>query len=161
MELYDANRDGFLDDKELAKAPGLQAALAQVDANHDGKISKQEIADRIKSWANSRAGRIPFHVQTTHNGRPLAGAQVVLVPESFLGGAIKSGSATTSETGIAVISVPNTVNANVHGIAPGFYRVEITKDGEPIPARYNSATTLGAEACSEQSGGNLSVDLRY
>ena len=31
------------------------------------------------------------------------------------------------------------------GLSPGFYRVEITKEGDNIPAKYNTATTLGLE----------------
>jgi hypothetical protein len=161
MKLYDINLDGYLDSKELEKSPGLKAALAHIDKNRDGKISKQEIADRIKSWADSRAGRVPFHVRAAHNGKPLVGALVVLVPESFLGDTLKSGSGTTSDTGTAVISTSNDVNHSVHGMSPGFYRVEITKDGEPIPATYNRETTLGVEVCSEQGGGSFSADLKY
>ena len=77
MELYDTNHDGFLDAKELEKAPGLKAALKEVDADHDGKISQQEIADRIKYWADSRAGRIPMTCLVTRNGKALVGAKVV------------------------------------------------------------------------------------
>jgi hypothetical protein len=49
LELYDSDGDGFLEGAELDKVPGLKAALAQVDANHDGKISAQEIDARIAS----------------------------------------------------------------------------------------------------------------
>ena len=52
MEMYDANKDDFLDAKELEKAPGLKAALRNVDANHDGKISAGEIAARLRLWAD-------------------------------------------------------------------------------------------------------------
>ncbi len=161
MELYDTNHDGFLDSSELEKVPGLKAALAEIDANHDGKISKQEIADRIRSWADSRAGRVPMRFRVTHNGSPLVAAKVVLVPEKFLGGTLKSGSGTTSETGTAIISAPNPVNPKIGGVSPGFYSVEIGKDGESIPARYNTATTLGTEACSEQNRAGLTFDLNY
>jgi hypothetical protein len=160
MDLYDANHDGFLDVEELAAAPGLKAAFKDIESKHGGRISKQDIADRIKSWADSRAGRVPLRLRVTHNGSPLAGAHVVLVPEKFLGAAIKSGSGTTSATGAAIVSTPNSVSPKVSGVAPGFYRVEITKEGEAIPAQYNTATTLGAEACSEQTHG-LNFDLNY
>ena len=146
MELYDTNHDGFLDAKELEKVPGLKAAIKQVDTNHDGKISEQEIADRIKSWADSQIGRMPVVCRVTHNGKPLAGAKVVFVPEKFLGGTIQPGSGTTSATGYANISCPYAADPSVKGLSPGFYRVEITKDGEKIPAKYNTETTLGAEA---------------
>ncbi len=142
MELYDTNRDGFLDAKELEGVPGLKAALKRVDTNHDGKISQQEIADRIKYWADSCAGRSPVRCRVTHNGKPLAGAKVVFVPEKFLGGTIQSGSGPTDQSGHANISCPYAADPTVQGLSPGFYRVEITKEGEKIPAKYNSETTL-------------------
>ena len=55
MEMYDTNKDGFLDAKELEQVPGLKAALKQVDTDHDGKVSQQEIASRIKNWAEDRS----------------------------------------------------------------------------------------------------------
>jgi hypothetical protein len=161
MQLYDANHDGFLDAKELEKVPGLKAAMTQVDTNHDGKITEQEIAERIKSWADSRAGRVPVRLTVTHGGKPLAGAQVVLAPETFLGSAMQSGSGTTSELGIVSVASSCAENAKVHGLAPGFYRVEITKRGDAIPARYNTATTLGAEASIDDQRASLTYDLKY
>ena len=159
MQLYDTNQDGFLDAKELEKAPGLKAALKQ----KDGKISKEEIAERIKGWADSRVGRIQITCRLTHNGNPLEGAKVEFVPEKFLGGTLQAGSGTTSKTGGAVISSPYAANPAVRGLSPGFYRVEVTKAGENIPAKYNSDTTLGAEVASgseaEQHG--LKFDLQY
>ena len=58
MELYDTNHDGFLDAKELEKTPGLKAAIKQIGTGKEGRISEQEIADRIKMWADSRVGRM-------------------------------------------------------------------------------------------------------
>ena len=163
MQLYDTNLDGFLDPKELEKVPGLRAAIKQVDTNHHGKISQQEIADRIKSWSDSNVGRIQVVCRVTHNGKPLAGAKVVFVPEKFLGGRLQSGSGTTSATGYASIASPNTAEPSVKALSPGFYRVEITKDGEKIPAKYNTATTMGAEVAvdSESTKVGLRFDLQY
>jgi hypothetical protein len=160
MELHDTNHDGFLDAKELEKVPGLKAALKQVDTDRDGKVSQQEIADRIKSWADSRAGRVPIRLRITRNGRPLVGAKVVFVPEKFLGANMKSGTGTTSETGSVYASSPTAANSKVYGLSPGFYRVEITKDGETIPARYNTETTLGVEASRDYKPADLSFDLK-
>ena len=86
--------------------PGLKAAIKQLDTNHDGKISEQEIADRIKSWADSQIGRMQVTCRVTHNGKPLAGAKVVFVPEKFLGGTIQSGSGTTSAIGFCQHLLP-------------------------------------------------------
>lgn len=165
MELYDTDHDGFLDDKELEQVPGLKAAKKVLDTNHDGKISEQEIRDRIKYWADLNMV-LPVVCRVTHNGQPLAGAKVVFVPEKFLGGTLKSGSGTTVVTGYARISSPYPADPSVQGVSPGFYRVEITKDGEPIPAKYNSKTILGTEvpsgsSCAEQNETGFNFTLQY
>lgn len=162
LELYDTNHDGLLDAKELEQAPGLKAALKQVDTNNDGKISEQEIAARIQAWAELRNGRIQTNCLVLHNGKPLAGAKVLFVPEKFLGGTIQPGSGTTTVSGFANVSAPYAADPSVQGLAPGFYRVEITKEGEKIPAKYNTETTLGAEVAGGWDARNgLSFDLQY
>jgi hypothetical protein len=162
MELYDTNHDGFLDAKELERIPGLKAAIKQVDTDHDGRISEQEIAQRIKRWAESQVGRVPVRCRVLHNGKPLAGAKVVFLPEKFLGGALQPGSGTTDATGTAMISSAYAADPSVKGLSPGFYRVEITKEGEKVPPRYNTETTLGTEASSEDPRhGGLKFDLQY
>jgi len=45
MDLYDTDKDGFIDGAELDKVPGLKAALKQVDTNGDGKIDAEEAKD--------------------------------------------------------------------------------------------------------------------
>jgi hypothetical protein len=161
IELYDANKDGFLDAKELEKVPGLKAAMQKVDADKDGKISAAEISARIKSWADSKLGRMGVSCIVTHNGRPLAGATVKFLPEAFLGGDLKPGEGTADANGLARLMTSGT---GQRGICPGFYRVEITKSGEPIPARYNTETELGQEVAVDAAGlnnGVATVDLKY
>ena len=145
MDLYDTDKDGFIDGAELDKVPGLKAALKQVDTNGDGKISADEIAARIQVWRDSRLGRTTLSVPVKHNGAPLVGAKVRLVPESFLGSGLRAGEGTTDARGVASVSAPPRKAGDVPGLSPGFYRVEITKEGENIPAKYNTATTLGLE----------------
>jgi len=163
MELYDRNHDGFLDAGELEKSPGLKAAIRQLDTNNNGKVSEQEIAERIRSWADSKVGRMQVVCHVTRDGKPLVGANVVFVQETFLGGTVQSGSGTTSATGDAVVSCPYAADPTVNGLSPGFYRVEITKDGENIPAKYNTETTLGTEVArgSEAELSGLNFELQY
>ncbi len=163
MELYDTNHDGFLDAQELEKAPGLKVAIKQVDTNHDGKISEQEIADRIQSWADSKLGRTRVLCRVTRKGKPLTGAKVVFAPEPFLGGTFQPGSGTTDVRGSALISSPYPQDPAVKGMPPGFYRVEVTKDGESIPAKYNRETCLGVEIAHGSEGleNGIIFDLDY
>ena len=134
MELSNANHDGFLDAHELEKAPGLKAAMERIDVNHQGKITAQQIADRINRWASLRTGRTPVRCRVMHNGKPLASAKVTFVPEKFLGGTLVDGWRRPGG-GLRDHDAPYAADASVRGLSPGFYRVEVTKEGENIPAR--------------------------
>ena len=67
------------------------------------------------------------------------------------------------QVGIATINSPYPDDPKVGGLSPGFYRVLITKDGEKIPAKYNTETTLGAEAAngSQADQHGMKFDLEY
>jgi hypothetical protein len=154
IELYDIDKHGFLTAKELEKLPGLKAAVRQIDLNNDGNISAAEISARIQAWSDSRLGRMGVSCIVKHNGRPLAGATVRLVPEPFLGGGLKTAEGTTDDHGLARMSV---AGSGQRGISPGFYRVEIIKAGEAVPPRYNTETSLGQEVASDAAGLNNGV----
>ncbi len=161
IELYDADKDGFLDAKELEKVPGLKAAMQQVDRNKDGKISADEISARIQAWSDSKLGRMGVSCVVNHNGRPLAGATVKLIPEKFLGGGLQAAEGTTDDQGMARMSVAGSAQ---RGMSPGFYRIEITKAGEAIPSKFNTDTRLGQEVAEDAAGlshGIATVDLTY
>ena len=79
----------------------------------------------------------------THTGKPLANANVRLVPEEFLGPGVQPATGTTDAGGL----VRPTIAGGPHpGVNCGLYRIEITgqgNDGRSLPARFNTATTLG------------------
>ena len=96
------------------------------------------------------------------NGKPLAGAEVKFVPETFLGDDIKTASGKTNQAGMARLSVATTSRADPPGVAFGLYRVEITKPGDNIPAKYNTETTLGQEVALDAPNiQNIRFDLHY
>ncbi len=142
---FDTNKDGKISGDELNKCPGLKAALARLDPSGKGEVTADMITARIQAWKNSKLGRMSYSCSVTYNGRPLAGAEVKLVPEKFLGEYVKTAVGKTDQNGMAMISTGDTPP----GIAPGFYRVEITKDGLNIPAKYNTDTILGAEVAQD------------
>jgi hypothetical protein len=47
------------------------------------------------------------------------------------------------------------------GIPLGFYRIEVTKDGESIPAKYNTETILGIDVMGAQAGNTPQFNLVY
>jgi hypothetical protein len=136
---YDANKDGALDAKELEKSPALREASKRgLDKDKDGRVTADEIADRMRIFKEEGMIGSVF-VQVTLDGNPLAGAAITLTPEKFLGSAFQPTTKTTEPTGTTIFPA-----------APfGFYRVEVSKKGaggnETIPARYNTQTTLGRE----------------
>jgi hypothetical protein len=181
MELYDTNKDGRIAGDELDACPGLNAALKVMGTDRDRGITSEQIVARIESWIESKIGRTSLSCQVTRNGQPLVNATVKFVPEKFLSDALtETSSGKTNPTGMAMITLPikplpppppPEENPNnlpppeppPPGIPPGIYRVEITKDGEEIPAKYNTETTLGQEVSLDnmdmQSG--VKFDLKY
>ena len=163
IEQYDANKDGKISGAELDKAPALKVAIARIDTSGAGEITAQKIAARIKAWQESKLGRMSLSCTVLHNGKPLADAEVKFVPETFLGENMKPAVGKTDTNGMAMLSIPTTGRDDPPGVAPGFYRVEITKSGENIPAKYNSETTLGQEAALDapELMQGIKFDLKY
>jgi len=162
LKKYDANGDGKISGTELDKAASLKSSLSVLDTNGDKAISEDEIKARIDSWLESQLGRMGLIVVVTRRGKPLEGAKVTLVPEEFLGGAVPKATGTTDEGGGASLTAVGAAIEGAEGVAPGFYRVEITK-GSEIPARYNTETTLGVEVAMDAPGiqEGIRFDLQY
>ena len=156
IEMYDANKDGKLSGAELDKCPGLKSAAARLDPNGQG-ITAEMIAERINAWLSRRTGRMSAFCVVCRNGKPLEGAEVKLVPEKFLGLGddpkwIATG--TTGKIGGVSLSVPTSgQRTDPAGVPPGFYRIEITKPGLDIPAKYNTETVLGVEIARQRAVG--------
>jgi hypothetical protein len=161
IEMY--GKDGKISGADLNKCPALKAALAQIDTIGDGTITAAKITARIKQWQDSKVGRMPLTCMVLRNGSPLAGADVKFVPEKFLGEAIQPATAKTNQNGVAMISVPTTDQSDRPGVAPGFYRVEVTKAGETIPAKFNTASIFGQEVASDARGirERITFNLQY
>jgi hypothetical protein len=155
VELYDTDKNGFLDAAELEKAPALRVAFPNAS-----QVTEEDIAARFASWKENKVGRLQFTIAVHRNGRPLAGATVTLVPESFLGGEFKAATGKTDRAGTASPSVPLDGPDDVPGVPPGFYRIEITKAGENIPAKYNTQTILGGEV-PQMDATKWRFDLQY
>jgi hypothetical protein len=145
LAAYDADGDGVLSAEELRKAPGLRAA----DRNKDGRVTAEEIAERIAQWQADDIGMTTVVCTVLFDGRPLEGATVTFVPEAFQGEAVKPASGVTQASGRTGLVIDDELlprdQKGLRGVQPGFYRVEITHPSIPIPARYNTETTLGYE----------------
>jgi hypothetical protein len=150
LELYDKDGDGAIDGAELDAVPGIQAAMETIDADKDGRATEEEIVARIERWREYNAGVMAVNCAFTLDGRPLDGAEVTFEPESFLGDEIKSGVGQTASGSVAP-SIPKEERPSADmppGLQMGLYRIRVSKMAngvETIPAKYNSATTLGQQ----------------
>ncbi len=160
LNQFDLNHDGKLSGAELDKCPGLKAAIDQIDRSGKGEITAEKIAARIKAWQDSRLGRMSLGCRVLHNGEALAGAEVKFVPEKFLGKNLKVATGKTDANGVAMIAAQE---PGPPGVAPGFYRIEITKAGEDIPTKYNKETVFGQEVAMDAKGiqEGITLDLKY
>jgi len=164
IEQYDANGDGKIAGEELDKAAGIKGAMENIDTNGDGAVTADEIYARIKSWKESKLGRSSQAITVTRNDQPLAGATVKMVPEKFLGDEVQPASGTTDEYGVAMLNIPPEADPEgIGGMQVGLYRIEITKSGEDIPAKYNTETELGVEIAQDaaEAESGIRVDLEY
>ncbi len=150
--MFNANKDGKLSGAELDNCPGLKAAIGQINPSGAGEITAAKIAARIRAWQASKLARMSLSCTILHNGQPLEGAEVRFVPEKFLGDNIPTAVGKTDRNGTAALSMPTNGPNDPPGVAPGFYRVEITKAGANIPAKYNTSTVFGQEVALDAKG---------
>ena len=147
---HDANQDGALDAKELEKCPGLLTGLKRADANGDGRLTADEIADRLTLF-REQGLLADVGVEVTLDGRPLVGATVTLEPEGFLGPTVKPATAVTDEQGTGYFATEGAGEQ----VAFGYYRVKVSKAAqgrESVPAKYNAQTVLGQEIAPDVGG---------
>lgn len=147
---FDANKDGKLSEEELKKCPGLKSAIKRVDKDGDGQLSAEEIAGRIQSWLNSGTIVMEAATHVTLDGRDLEAADVSFEPEPFLVGNFHSAKGVTNKIGQVMFQT--STEFGYPGLYLGFYRVRVSKNTggkELIPAKYNTETELGAEVADD------------
>jgi EF hand len=156
---YDANKDGALDAKELEACPAMLGSLKRLDKNGDGRVTVDEIADRL-SFFKDQGVLSDVGVEVMLDGRPVQGATVTLVPEKFMGSSVKSASTVTDEMGAGYFKIEGSEDVQV---PLGYYRVQVSKNAqgrEAIPAKYNTQTTLGYEVSPDVQGRGTANTLR-
>jgi hypothetical protein len=150
IEMYDKDGDSKLSDEELTEVPGLKYCAKLLDSpqekgDGDGLLSRDEILRRIQLYRDSRTAWTQFNCRVGFGGRPPVGAEVKLVPEPFLGeGILVPATGTVREDGSAMLD-GGAEGIRMPVVRIGMYRVEVTSDRLKIPAKYNTATTLGVE----------------
>jgi hypothetical protein len=149
--------NGAIEGEELDKVPALKTTLKRVDKDGDGKVTAEEIQQRVESWRASKTALMRFVVTVERNGQPIEGATVTFIPESFLGESLKTAKGVTRGSGSAAIEISR--DPDESGIQLGYYRIEVTKPDasgkESIPARFNTETELGAEICRDDPNADM------
>ncbi|MDZ4784394.1 MAG: hypothetical protein SGJ19_29465 [Planctomycetia bacterium] len=146
FELYDANKDGKINGKELEKSASLTFALDELDINGDKAIDNAELTGRLQTYVDMGVARKLFTAQLVLDDAPLGEAEVKLIPEEFMLGAVTEGIGVSDAVGMVVVSAPD---VDPPGLGVGFYRVQVSKKDaagkEMVPAKFNADTTLGIE----------------
>jgi hypothetical protein len=149
VELYDTNGDGQLSKQELTACPGILRNLSIYDADSNNSVTQGEIETRLHNFFPPNVGVTKLSVHVSLDGRSLAGATVKFIPEAYLGGDIKPAGGITTDRGNATIDIRDQdAPESEHGLSGihfGTYKVQVTHPTLPIPAKYNTETTLGYE----------------
>lgn len=143
MARADADGDGVVKRGEFGRVGALAKAAQDFDEDHDGAISAAELRQWLEQVRASRIAITSFAGEVRHLKRPLANATVKLVPEDFMGPGMQAAAGVTDESGRFSATIPD---AKYPGVNCGFYRVEITgqgNDGKPLPETFNTRSTLG------------------
>jgi hypothetical protein len=146
---YDNNGDGALSKDELAKCPGILSMLKVYDGNNNGSVEQEEIVSRLSDLLKHGAGGTGLNASVFYDGRPLGGATVVLEPESYLGEEVQPAQGLTDGGGSTDLGIPPEFVPEhlrrIKSVHYGTFKVRITHPTISIPAKYNTATTLGYE----------------
>lgn len=166
LEMYDKDSNGTLSDAEMS--PGLRYAAKRADANDDGALDATELRAMVDAWNQKSIGLFTLRCNVKFNRRPLAGAEVTLVPDPFLEGQVEAADGVTDEFGDTYLSVPKEkrpVADAPPGVQLGLYRVVVSKlknGKESIPAKFNTESELGQEVSFDDPGvmNGITYDLK-
>ncbi len=153
MSMYDKNGDNTLDDGELLAVPGILMAKKHYDKDGNGQVSAEEIEARLEQWGEQGLGFRPLTIMIAIDGKPLGDTEVKLIPEPYLGDAVKPATGKTISDGTVSVSVepedlPDALKArkkNFYGVTGGTFKIELTSAKQELPAKFNTETTLGVE----------------
>jgi hypothetical protein len=165
MELYDKNADGALAGDELNAVPGIKKYLDKYDRDSDQRVTRHEIATRLGDWGGQKLALMGRSYVVMLDGRPLEGATVTLVPESYLGDGVKPATGVTALNGLTRMShadedLPKSANGRpIPGVKGGTFKIQITHASRKIPAKYNTATELGDEVAYDINVQDVPVTL--
>lgn len=155
---FDKDKNGSIEPTEARACPALAAAFAAIDTNRDRRLSADELRKRVEAYAGSHTGSVEVGCGVRLDDQPLAGATVTFVPEACMGQSLKTAVGTTDADGRC--SEYKIDGKRYRGLAPGLYKIQVTKDGAAIPARFNSQTVLGKEVFHDPHRAEDFIELK-
>ena len=69
MEICDTGADGDLSEADLKKCPGLLIGLAEIDGDHDGKLTEDELQEALSSMMPQDDAYVDCKFIVTYHGR--------------------------------------------------------------------------------------------
>ena len=163
LDAYDSDGNGQLDKDELEACPGLLDGFAGFDKNKDEAIDSEEIAGRLTNLYGNGVGMLSLGCRVTSRGRPVPDCIVRLIPESFLGEAVKPAEGTTRESGTAMLCIaaddlPAGLE-NVRGVHSGIYRAEISHESPSITKLIEKSGPFGFDVSVGDQVSGLTIEL--
>ncbi|MBN1852837.1 MAG: hypothetical protein JW829_08940 [Pirellulales bacterium] len=166
IRLYDKDSDSALAGAELDAVPGIQKHSKKYDQDGDGRITEQEIKDRIAGWKAQALGLRGLTVFVEMDGQPLPDATVLFEPEPYLGEVVHPATGITGPRGFTRVAIseeflPEQLQGK-HGayITGGTFKIRVTHPTKKIPAKYNEQTTLGEEIAPDTVAAEVKVTLK-
>ena len=160
---YDQDADGKLSKAELQACPGILTKLDLCDKDADEAVTAEEITGRIAEWQKTRVGVLSVSCRVRLSGKPLAGAEVKLEPETFLGEAVKAAAGTTDAYGTAQLTIPADQlpedQQDLDGVHLGIFKVRITHPTRKLSPKYNTQSTLGCEIDHRDQWNGIKFEL--
>jgi hypothetical protein len=102
---YDADKSGGLSQSDLAAQPALAECLSQFRRDKGDEISREQLTKRLQLLVfDPKNALVSTNFIVTRNSRPLANANVRLVPIPVLKDVLPRGTGVTDEFGTALIS---------------------------------------------------------
>lgn len=150
---YDADRNGSLQGTELS--PGLRAFAANADQNKDGTLTREEVVQRLQRHLELGTGIQGVGGMITHNGNPVKGVTVTLIPEKFMASFTKPATGTSDDRGSFQLA---TEDQPLPGVRPGVYSVKLSGGSMPIPDKYGENSEVGTEVGGDQVS-VIAIDL--
>lgn len=155
LELYDTDKNGKIEGKELLAAPALAFSLKEMDANKDKGLDSDEIQNRLQAWIDSGVTLMSPNFSCKVGGKSIKDGTLTLTPDPFMGDSFPAAHGDFLN-GYCQPSAPNA--GNYQAIPMGFYNVEVSSpQGTVAPGKLGVEVFEGSQYFQKKGEYNLSL----